>query len=310
MFNFIFCVKMEENNNNKRIMYIKWDIGSHSKFSKSIYNTLKESIEYGMTSTQFFLGNPKTLNRHRVEHEDITKCLKIIKRFPLNVFSHFPYLSNLVGSVKQLAWEGDNEQDDKTKKLITELEYELDILSKLKTKNNIVGTVIHPGNFKDRNVGIKNIAKNINKIKFSKNSKLLLENAAGQGCSLATTFKEIKEIIDNIDNNKQKHIGVCVDTAHIFGYGEYDISKTSEVLRMFKEFDEIIGKEKFTLLHLNDSKVPLGSRKDNHELIGKGFIWGESLDSLFVLLNECKKRDIPAILETNNTDMFFLASIS
>ena len=290
------------------ISSIKWEVGAHTQFQKNIYNTLKSSILSSMDVTQFFMGNPKSFQRHRVIPEDIRMCKQILTRFPLHVFSHFPYVANFAGSVNQLAWSGNTQQDLKTQNIINELEYELSILSNFNEKRN--GVVIHPGNYKDRKLGLSTIAKSINKINFTEGSTLLLENAAGQGCSLATTFEEIKEIIDQVDEEKQKYIGVCVDTAHICGYGEYDLSKCSEVKRMFEEFDKIIGIEKFTLLHLNDSVVHLGSKKDEHACLGTGHIWGKKFDSLILLLDICKKYGIPAMLETNILDMLVLGGLS
>jgi deoxyribonuclease-4 len=294
---------------NNKIGTCKWNIGAHTTFSsiQGVSDTLKNSIRNGMNVTQFFLGSPKSFNRHKITKEDYINSNIILDRYPTHIFSHFPYVANLSGSVKQLAWVGDKEQDGKTQSILNELEYELKAMSLFNAISS--GVVIHPGNYKDRIDGIKAISKSINKINFSKGSKLLLENAAGKGCSLATTFQEIKDIIDNVDDNKKKHIGVCVDTAHLCGWGEYDLSKSSEVLRMFEEFDKTIGIDKFKLLHLNDSVVPLGSKKDHHALLGTGCIWNESHESLITLLNECNKYNIPILLETDTVDVRFLASL-
>ena len=300
--------KLEEKYNT--VCSLNWEAGAHTEFSKYIYNTLKKSISCSMTVTQFFFGNPKSFVRHRVSEEDINECKKLLYRFPMHVFSHFPYVANFAGSVKKLAWDGDKEQDEKTQLIIKELEYELRVMSNFTMGGKRNGVVIHPGNYKDRSLGLTTIAKSINKITFTEGSTLILENSAGQGCVLATTFKEIKEIIDQVLPEKQKYIGVCVDTAHICGMGEYDLSKCSEVNRMFEEFDNIIGINKFTLLHLNDSVVPLGSKKDEHALLGTGHIWRDSFESLIILLDKCKKYGIPVILETDSLDMFILGALS
>ena len=234
-----------------------WDVGAHVPFCQNIYDSLWYAATQGMISCQFFLGNPKSFKRQRVTLADISKCKKLLERFPINVFSHFPYTVNLNGSVKSLAWAGDNVQDTKTNHMLKELEYELSILA-----NFNGGVVIHPGCYPDRPKGLDTIAKSINKINFVENSKLLLENCAGEGRKLCKDFYEIKRIIDGIDENKKQNIGVCVDTAHIWGQGDYDLRECKEVDRLFSEFSNIIGMEYFTLLHLNDSKVPLGSKKD------------------------------------------------
>lgn len=291
---------------HKIVNSIKWNCGSHNIFLGGIYNTLYNSITLGMNSVQFFFGSNRSLKRHQLCMKDINKAKQLCERFPINVFSHFPYIANLAGSKNVLAWEDDCQQNKKTECVVKELQYELGVMSNFKVN----GVIIHPGNHVDRKKGICAIAESINKIKFVENSRLLLENSAGGGTSLATTFVEIKEIYDQVDENKKRHIGVCVDTAHIFGYGLYNLSTCKEVKKMFKDFDDIIGLDKLSLLHLNDSKVPLGSKKDRHELLGEGFIWGESFDSLILLLDLCQKYNIPIVLETSPNDMYTLCKLS
>jgi deoxyribonuclease-4 len=292
---------------NNSLMIMFWDVGSHVSFSETISNSIEHAINKGMNTVQFFLGNPKSFKRQRINKEDIKRSIYITTRFPMYVFSHFIYVANLAGSVKSLAWNGDPLQDRKTSFVLKELEYELSVLSNFGEGMN--GVVIHPGCFKNRELGLDTISKSINKINFSKHSRLLLENSAGEGNKLCKNFEEIKRILDGIDETKLEHIGVCVDTAHIWGQGDYDLRKCDEIDRMFDDFDRIIGLEKFFLLHLNDSKVEKGSKKDRHELLGHGCIWEESFESLVYLLNKCKEHRIPSVLETSQEDMYTLLAL-
>jgi deoxyribonuclease-4 len=282
-----------------KITNVVYEIGAHTQFSGKIYETLCKSINLGMYSTQFFMGNPQSTNRAKILDKDIEDSKKLLKKFPLHVFSHFPYVSNLAGSVDSLAWQDNEVQNTKTLQVIKSLEYELSILSNFPSN----GVVIHPGNFKDRDKGLKAISQSINKINFVENSKILLENSAGQGNSLATTFKEIKYIIDNVDSDKRKYIGVCIDTCHLFAYGDYDISKISEVDRMFSDFDNIIGMEYLKLIHLNDSETPFKSRRDRHACLERGYIWKNDNSSLIHLLKKCSMLKVPLVLETEIEDM-------
>ena len=129
----------------------------------------------------------------------------------------------------------------------------------------------------------------------------IIEFSAGQGTSLATTLEELHNIYTLISN--KSHVGICLDTAHLFGYGDYNLSKSSQVERLFDDFHKLFGLDKLKLIHLNDSLVPLGSKKDRHALIGTGYIWGESMESLIVLFALCKKANIPIILETDKDDV-------
>jgi len=284
-----------------------WDVGAHTGFAGRICDTLWTSVNYGMYATQFFMGNPQGFDRAQISFEDISESRKILSKYPMHVFTHFPYVANFAGSVASLAWDGDDAQDRKTSHVLKSLEYELSVLSNFKNPGISSGVVIHPGSFKDRGKGLSAISTSINKINFTTDAKLILENASGQGSALATTFTELKTIIDGIDESKQRNIGVCVDTCHIFAYGDYNLCKIEEIDRMFADFDRIIGLNRFTLLHLNDSETKLKGKTDRHACIGTGHIWGEDFASLKYLMNKCKSLEIPAVLETHGIDMVTLA---
>lgn len=290
------------------IFTMDWECGAHISFSSNIRDTIFDSIIKGMYTTQFFMGNPKTYNRKIIYKQDIEETKQLLKRFPMNVFSHFPYISNLAGSVKSLAWSGDDYVDHKINLLLKGLTYELEVLSHFNNEKKS-GVVIHPGSYPDRKKGLDTIILSLNKINFIHKSKLLLENCAGEGNKLCRDFKEIKYIMDGLQQEKKEHIGVCVDTAHIWGQGDYDLSSCEEIERLFDDFEQQIGLQYFTLLHLNDSKVQLGAKKDRHESIGKGYIWSNSFDSLILLLNKCKYYNIPILLETTCDDMLTLEKI-
>lgn len=274
-----------------------WMLGAHMPLENTLFQTLKNGHDSGMKSIQFFLGNYLSYNKKKFTDTDHKKSLDFINRYPMNIFIHSSYIYNLCGTKDCLAWNGGD--DEKILKAIAGIEQELRCIANFKVN----GVVIHPGCYKNRQLGLETIAKSINKINFPEGSKLLLENCACEGDKLCGDFKEIKTVYDLVDRDKQKHIGVCIDTAHIWGAGLYDLTKIKQVEKMFNDFDNIIGLDKFNLLHLNDSKVDIKSRKDRHELIGEGKIWKDDISSLIVLLNLCDKYNIPIILETHHSDM-------
>lgn len=272
------------------------NIGGHIGFSRLLYPTIVEAYNYDMKVFQFFLGNPKAFKRQRLNDKEIEMCCKLCAEHSISTFSHYPYTSSLVGSVASLAWNGDEIQDKKTENILQELEYEINTLGRCCEGN--CGTVIHAGSFKKRDDGLATIAKSINKINFENHSKLLLENSAGEGTKLPRDFTEFVKIFDVIDSSKKDNVGVCIDTAHVWGSGVYDLRLRDEVDRMFYEFDKYIGLDKFNLLHLNDSAVPFGSKKDRHECLREGFIWKEDDEALKYLIKRCGESNIPIILET------------
>jgi deoxyribonuclease-4 len=104
------------------------------------------------------------------------------------------------------------------------------------------------------------------------------------------------QLIEMIPLPHRKRVGVCIDTAHIFAAG-YDISNDYD--GVWARFDDTVGRQRLRLMHLNDSKVPLGSRRDRHELIGEGAI-GEA--AFRRIMNDERLNTVGKIIETPKLD--------
>ena len=120
---------------------------------------------------------------------------------------------------------------------------------------------------------------------------VLLETMAGKGSEIGGRFEELKAIMDAVGSD---HVGVCLDTCHVYD-GGYDI--VSDLDGVLDEFDRIVGLDRLKALHLNDSKNPFSSHKDRHECIGKGSL---GLDTFAAIVNHPSLKDKPMILETPN----------
>ncbi|HIC52149.1 MAG TPA: deoxyribonuclease IV, partial [Candidatus Marinimicrobia bacterium] len=128
-----------------------------------------------------------------------------------------------------------------------------------------------------RNEALGRIADHMNKTLGETkgyDSKLVIENAAGQGTNVGIKFEEIKHIIDHIDDKKR--VGVCIDTQHAWASG-YDWRNDFD--QIWDDFESIVGMEYLVALHLNDSKSDLGSRVDRHDNIGMGKLGKETFKS-------------------------------
>lgn len=146
--------------------------------------------------------------------------------------------------------------------------------------------------------GLKRVAQALNIITSSPEAKeaptvkILLENSSGEGTELGARLDELGLISDNIKD--MSRIGVCIDTCHAFSAG-YDLTQPARLEEMLDEIENSFGLERLKLIHLNDSKFGLGSRKDRHEHIGRGFI---GLEGFKFIINHPKLRELPFILET------------
>ncbi len=120
---------------------------------------------------------------------------------------------------------------------------------------------------------------------------VLLETMAGKGSELGGRFEELRAILDAVG---RKDLGVCLDTCHVWDAG-YDLQNHLDAV--LAEFDRIIGLDRLKALHLNDSKNPLGSRKDRHARIGEGYL---GIETFRAVLRHPALKDLPMILETPN----------
>jgi deoxyribonuclease-4 len=100
----------------------------------------------------------------------------------------------------------------------------------------------------------------------------LLENTAGMGTALGARLEELAEMLNALQGLQ---VGACLDTAHLFAAG-YDIKSEAGLASTLELIDQAIGLERVPVVHVNDSKIPLGGRVDRHEHIGKGKIGAEA----------------------------------
>lgn len=128
--------------------------------------------------------------------------------------------------------------------------------------------------------------------------KAVIENTAGQGSNLGFSFEQIAHIIDKVEDKSR--VGVCIDTCHAFAAG-YDLSTAVGYEATWKAFENTIGLEFLSGMHLNDTKKGLASKVDRHESLGKGML-GEEFFHL--LMNDPRMDNIPLILETPNEELW------
>jgi deoxyribonuclease-4 len=121
---------------------------------------------------------------------------------------------------------------------------------------------------------------------------VVLEHTAGQGTSLGWRFEHLARILAHLDGHPR--VAVCLDTCHLFAAG-YDLGTPSGYGQTFDAFDRIVGLDRLAVVHVNDSKHPLGSRRDRHEHIGRGTL---GIGAFRRLVNDRRLASLPMLLET------------
>lgn len=259
-------------------------IGSHVGLSgkRMFLGSVEEALSYNANTFMVYTGAPQNTRRKKMSEFKIDEAYKLMIENNINIddiIVHAPYILNL-----------GNPDDEKHSFSVRFLRDEINRTAELGIKQIVLHPGTHVGTGEDE--GLKRIISGINKVLNEDDSevKIALETMAGKGTECGRNFEQIAKIIDGVQNNDR--LTVCFDTCHTFDAG-YSIKDDFD--GVINEFDKVIGKDKISAFHINDSKNPQGSRKDRHENIGFGYI---GFDALNYIVHYNDFKDIPKILET------------
>lgn len=257
-------------------------IGSHVSMSgkKMLEAASTSAAGYGANTFMIYTGAPQNTRRKKIEDLNIEVGHKHMNEHGIsNIVVHAPYIINIANTVRDGVFD-----------------HGVEFLQEEIVRTEHLGSkqiVLHPGSHvgEGSEAGIKSIIKGLNQV-FENNHdvQIALETMAGKGSEVGRNFEEIAAIIDGVTNNER--LSVCFDTCHVHDAG-YDI--VNDFDGVLEHFDKTVGIDRIKVVHVNDSKNPVGAHKDRHENIGFGHI---GFDALAYVINHPEFKELPKILET------------
>jgi deoxyribonuclease-4 len=236
-------------------------LGAHVSVQGGVHTGPGRGAAIGATAIQVFTKTPNQWREPELAAEVAAAFRQECERTGItSIVAHDSYLINLATPDLALA-------ERSTNSFVAEL--------RRCTALGISYLVSHPGNFiDDREAGIRRNAAAYTEClrAVPGNVTVLLENTAGTGTSLGSTFEELCRLREAIGERVRSRVGFCVDTCHLYAAG-YDIVRDYD--GVWSRWAKEVGFEHLHCLHLNDSKTPFGSRRDRHELIGEGTLGPE-----------------------------------
>lgn len=239
---------------------------------------------------QFFV-NPL---QKKIDNDHIKSIIKLTDQYKIRLLIHSSYSINIAKPWSTNDW-GYNV-------ILQEI--------KLCSELNGIGVIVHMGkklklstseainNMYTFLLAIHRESSNYNNI------KIILETPAGQGSELCYKLEDLahftNKFFKHVNPDIKNRFGICVDTCHIFAAG-YDISSSKGISKYFENFNELIGIDKIKLVHINDSKNEVGSKKDRHENLDKGFI---GKNNILDIVRFFGKLMVPMILETPFSNIY------
>lgn len=260
-------------------------LGSHVSMNgdKMLLGSVEEALSYEANTFMIYTGAPQNTKRKPVDAMQIDAAHRLMEEKGIDkkdVVVHAPYIMNLANP-------------DETKR-----NFAIDFLTEEVKRVAAMGftqIVLHPGAHvkEGPETGIAHIVSSLDAV-LARTADLdvliALETMAGKGTEVGRTFEEIKAIIDGVEHDER--LSVCFDTCHTHDAG-YDVVTNFD--KTLETFDHVVGLERISVLHINDSKNERGAGKDRHENIGFGHI---GFDALNHIVHHEYFKAIPKILET------------
>ena len=265
-------------------------IGCHISSANGYLSMGRQAAALGASTFAFFTRNPRGGSAKPADPDDAAAFLKLCEAEDLDLLvAHAPYTMNPCG-------EKPHVQE------FARLAMREDLRRMELTPGQFYN--FHPGSHVGQGVavGIEKITAVLNECMFPEmTTTVLLETMAGKGSEVGGRFEELRAILDGVE--LQEKTGVCLDTCHVWDAG-YDI--VGDLDGVLAEFDRVVGLERLRAVHLNNSKNPLGSRKDRHARIVDGAL---PLEAIARIINHPALRALPFILETPNDDAGYAEEI-
>ena len=259
-------------------------IGCHLSSAKGYLHMAKDAVSIDANTFQFFTRNPRGGRAKAIDPKDIAAFAAYAPEHGIErILAHAPYTLNPASDKQQTR--------DFALMVLAE-----DLGRMEETPHQLYN--MHPGSAVGQpcEVAIAKIADALNQSLLPhQTTTLLLETMAGKGSEIGGTFEELAAIIAQVE--LESHVGVCLDTCHVWDAG-YDI--VGDLDGVLEEFDRVIGLDRLHAIHLNDSMNARGSHKDRHARIGEGEI---GFKALAAVTNHPKLRDLPFYLETPHPDL-------
>jgi deoxyribonuclease IV len=270
-------------------------LGAHMSIAGGLPLAVDRAVLHRCQALQIFAKNASQWRGRDIPAVEVQDFRRRVERAGLTrVVSHASYLINLATTSYALRQQSLAAMGD-----------EIDRAEAL----GLLGVVLHPGCYTHGTdeQGLTLVAQALVGVLAARprgRAMVLLEHTAGQGTALGRTFEQLAAIIDQAGGHHR--LGVCLDTCHLLASG-YDIASPAGYKSTFRTFERTVGLDRLRAFHVNDSRMPLGSRVDRHTHIGQGCV---GIEPFRWLVNDRRFRDLPMLLETPKTSRRSAAAVA
>jgi deoxyribonuclease-4 len=255
-------------------------LGAHVSPAGGPANALARGVERGCEAVQIFNQSPRAWKGRVYHDEEVAAYREALVDSPVQeLVIHAIYLINCASEDEEIRGKS------------------LDALTRALRCGDQLGArgvVLHAGSAKTGDVdeAIARAGAVIREaLAESESCPLHLENTAGSGATLGRSFGELAALFEAAGGDER--LGLCLDSCHLYASG-FDVRTADGLAQTLDQCVELVGVDRIGCLHVNDSKVGLGTNVDRHAALGAGEL-GE--DGCAVFLSEPRFEGLPVIFE-------------
>lgn len=258
-------------------------VGAHVPVGRGLGGALRYVDEVGAQAVQLHCGNPRAWKPPAPDPGSDATFAELTAARRLPVFVHSAYLVNLGSPVEVTRHKSAQSVRDAVAR---------------GARLGARGVVVHAGSAVDagqRDTAYKLLREALLPVLDGlqdSDPDILVEPTAGGGQPLAASVDDLAPWLAALDDHPR--LRVCLDTCHLFAAG-HDIASPGGMRATLNRYLRVVGRGRLALVHANDSKDPLASRRDRHVNIGAGTIGAGAFAELF---RHPATRNVPIVVET------------
>jgi deoxyribonuclease-4 len=257
-------------------------MGRHMPVGSHATQALELTLEIGGDALQIFVTNPRAWQPPAPNMDAETAFRTRAEALGWPVVVHAAYIINLASP-----------RDDIFERSISLLQVTMRRAAAFGAGSVVFHIGSHTGSGEE--AGLKRLAQGIERtlVDAPEDVMLLLENDTGGGGKLGYRMENLASALNQVAQYAPQ-VGVCIDTAHLWGAG-YDIGTAEGVEATIAEIERTIRLARVPVLHINDAREALGAHRDIHARLGEGQI---ALEGMRLFLRHPSLAHTTALLET------------
>ena len=233
---------------------------------------------------QIFIGGNRVVYRKGSSEKGDPMIRRMLGVYGGKLYVHASYAYNFCGTAKKLGYIFRGHEGEYYTGAASTVNRNIESMNALLERcagMGVSGVVVHAGSYAgsrdpavSRELGMAAAAQSVARLVIPDGVKLLLEGSAGDGAKVPSSLPEMAQMVSYLGQEVSAKVGFCLDTAHLWASGAARFDSERAVDAFDALVSDTVGWSRVHLVHLNNTNVEFGGRRDSHSsLVEKSALW-------------------------------------